>query len=160
VCRIALFVDAPLEEALATSAVPGIDAVQFHGNESREYLEAFSIRSNLPILRAVRLDGENTLAALDQVGSANVLLDAAVSGAFGGTGVAVDWGLARRAVDTFPQLRIFLAGGLTPENVGEAVAAVRPFAVDVASGVESGTPGRKDAGKVRAFVRAAKQARI
>jgi phosphoribosylanthranilate isomerase len=87
-----------------------------------------------------------------------VLVDAAVAGAYGGTGVLADMAMARKAVERFPRLNITLAGGLTPANVQEAVAAVRPYAVDVASGVEF-APGRKEAELMRVFVGLVSQAR-
>ena len=89
--------------------------------------------------------------------TSSVLVDAAVTGAYGGTGALADMALARKAVERFPRLNITLAGGLTPANVQEAVVAVRPYAVDVASGVES-TPGRKEAELMRAFVGLVSQA--
>ncbi len=81
----------------------------------------------------------------------HILLDAHADNAYGGTGLRLDPLVAAEAVRRFPALRIVLAGGLKPENVAEAVRAVRPYAVDVASGVES-APGKKDEGKMRAFV--------
>ena len=85
-----------------------------------------------------------------------VLLDAYHPDKLGGAGATFDWVLARKAKDAFRK-PIILAGGLTPENVGEAIAAVRPYAVDVSSGVES-EPGRKDLGKLRAFIDAVRRA--
>ena len=82
-----------------------------------------------------------------------LLVDAAVPGAYGGTGCSADLALAAEAVARFPRLYVTLAGGLEPDNVAAAVRRVRPYAVDVASGVES-APGKKDTGKMRAFVQA------
>jgi phosphoribosylanthranilate isomerase len=157
VSRVVLFVNAPLREALEVSALPVVDVVQFHGEETPEYLAAFARECRLPVIRAVRLADESQLHALERLGASNVLVDAAVPGAFGGTGARVDWDLARRAVEEFPHLRILLAGGLTPDNVAEAVDRVRPYAVDVASGVEAAVPGRKDARKMADFVAAARR---
>jgi phosphoribosylanthranilate isomerase len=156
VSRVVLLVNAPLEEALATGALPFVDMVQFHGDESAEYTAAFARGCPKPFLRAIALKAGEPLPELDALGTPNVLLDASVPGAFGGTGVRVDWDLARHAVERFHRLRIYLAGGLTPENVEEAVRRVRPYAVDVASGVEAGQPGRKDPEKMASFVRAAR----
>jgi phosphoribosylanthranilate isomerase len=80
-------------------------------------------------------------------------VDAAVKGAYGGTGVTADWSVAAELAQRYPLL---LAGGLTPENVADAVRQVRPWGVDVASGVEA-SPGKKDAGKMSAFVKAVKR---
>ena len=127
-----------------------IDVAQLHGDEDRAYGEALGV----PFIKAVRAE---TVAGLDAWGTRHVLLDAAGTGEYGGTGAVADWELARAAVAEFPQLQILLAGGLTPENVGEAVAAVRPAGVDVAGGVES-APGVKDADLVREFVARARGA--
>ncbi len=156
VSRVVLFVNAPLREALEISALPVVDVVQFHGEEPPEYLAEFARECDRPVIRAVRLGEASALGSLERMGTWNVLVDAAVAGAFGGTGARVDWDLARKAVEEFPHLRILLAGGLTPENVAEAVQRVGPYAVDVASGVEGSVPGRKDPRKMAAFVAAAK----
>jgi phosphoribosylanthranilate isomerase len=84
-----------------------------------------------------------------------VLLDSAAAGEFGGSGRTFPWKIARDFVQAHPHLRVILAGGLTPENLAKAVALVRPFGVDVTSGVES-APGRKDHARMRAFIAAAR----
>ena len=150
VTRVALCINKPLEEAMAIAQLPWVDALQFHGDESVEYCERFS-KAGVPFIRAVRLGNAEDLEKLDGWSTSSVLVDAAVTGAYGGTGALADMALARKAVERFPRLNITLAGGLTPANVQEAVVAVRPYAVDVASGVES-TPGRKEAQLMRAFV--------
>jgi len=145
VTRVAVLVNATMEEARRVAEHPAIDMVQFHGDETSEYLETFA-RLDRPFLVAVRLPAK-------QVPTRHVLLDAAVPGAYGGTGHTVDFALARAFVTENPETNVILAGGLTPQNVQTAIATVQPFAVDVASGVES-APGRKDAVKMRAFVSA------
>lgn len=145
VTRVAVLVNATMDEARRVAEHPAIDMVQFHGDETGEYLEAFA-RLGRPFIVAVRLPAK-------QVPTCHVLLDAAVPGAYGGTGQTVDFALARTFVTENPATNVILAGGLTPQNVGAAVAVVKPFAVDVASGVEL-SPGRKDAEKMRAFVAA------
>jgi phosphoribosylanthranilate isomerase len=158
VTRVVLCINAPLEEALELSALSGVDAVQFHGEESREYLAEFARHSPRPFIRAVRLENEATLGTLNHWGTSHVLVDAAVPGAFGGTGALADTQLARAAVERFPSLNVVLAGGLNPENVAHAVRCVKPYAVDVASGVESTEPGRKDFRKMAAFVESVRNA--
>jgi phosphoribosylanthranilate isomerase len=101
--------------------------------------------------------GPDSLAAVPDFFTATVLLDSGGEGEFGGTGRRFPWDLARRFVEANPELQVVLAGGLTPENVGEAIATVRPFGVDVTTGVES-SPGRKDYGRLRAFIAAARAA--
>lgn len=153
VCRVALCVNASEDEVKQVAALPFIDLLQFHGDESRESCRKFA-KSGKAFVRAVRVGADKDLEGLDQWGTQNVLLDAAVSGSYGGTGALLDCELAVRARERYPMLSLTLAGGLDPENVGSVVGRLRPFAVDVASGVES-APGRKDFGKMRAFVGAA-----
>lgn len=124
-----------------------LDAVQMHGNESPK--QAAYCADDLPVFKAFRVSPRFSMSEFRRFRRASAfLLDAAQSGKFGGTGKSFDWSIAMRAAKKH---RIILAGGLTPENVAEAILTVRPYAVDVASGVES-RPGIKDPGKLRAFV--------
>ncbi len=153
--RIAVLVDAPLEEALRIATTTGIDAVQFHGNESSEYLAHFA-ESGRRFLVARRLGGFADISTMHATGSERILIDANVPGEYGGTGVTVDFTLASEFVRMHPEAKVILAGGLTPENVSEAVNRVHPYGVDVASGVEC-EPRAKDPQKVRSFIAAVKQ---
>ena len=130
----------------------GLALAQLHGDESASYCETLG----RPVLKAIRLkDRRSFLALAEFKGRAQVrgfLVDAYSSEAYGGTGQVTDWSLAAEAAAAAP---ILLAGGLTPENVGAAIARVRPYGVDVSSGVEA-SPGCKDHDKVRAFIRAAR----
>ncbi len=155
VLRTGLFVDASESEIRDTLARVRLDAVQLHGDEPPEL--GIALRSSVRVLKAFRVWGESTLETLPAYFEAADawLLDAYVPGAHGGTGARFDWNLA--TVAKRHGKPIILAGGLTPENVGMAVKTVRPYAVDVSSGVES-SPGRKDAAKVAAFIRATKEA--
>ncbi len=128
------------------------DFLQLHGDEAPEVLQALQSRA----FKVLRVGTPADLALADAYGGDRILVDARVPGVLGGTGVQVDpaWveGLARRRP-------VVLAGGLTPENVAVAIDAVRPFGVDVASGVEiPGAPGQKDPDKVRLFVENARRA--
>lgn len=152
VTRVALCVNAPLEEALRIAALPYIDAVQLHGDETPDYCRQVAALKR-PMIRAVRLESFEQAATLGQWGTRQVLIDAAVAGAYGGTGARLELDLAARVVGHGRGLCLTLAGGLDPGNVGEAVRVVRPYAVDVASGVEN-APGRKDVSRMRAFVQA------
>ena len=146
---VGVFVDPSHDEAVAAAAVSGVQVLQLHGDEPPEACRAFQ----LPVVKGLRVGGPEALAELDRyAGLAGILLDAASPG-YGGSGLTFDWAIARAAAARVPLL---LAGGLTPDNVGEAVRAVRPWAVDVASGVES-SPGVKDPVKLAAFIRAAKE---
>ena len=153
VTKVVLCVNHTLEEALRLGALPFIDVAQFHGDESDGFCAQYSADGRSHI-RAVRPRSREELDRLPMLGTRQVLLDAAVAGAYGGTGARADLELAATAVSRFPRLTVTLAGGLEPDNVAEAVRLVRPYAVDVASGVES-VPGRKDPFKMRDFVQAA-----
>lgn len=148
--KVGVFVNAPSTQVEQLAARVGLDLLQFHGDEDADYLAPFATRA----IRALRVQGPADLRALDGLAVDTVLLDAP-SANYGGSGTTFDWSLARQA-RTFGK-KLLLAGGLTPENVAQAVREVRPFGVDVASGVES-APGIKDHAKIRAFVRAAKEA--
>jgi phosphoribosylanthranilate isomerase len=130
----------------------GLALAQLHGDESAAYCEALG----RPMLKAIRLkDRRSFLALAEFQGRAGVrgfLVDAFSPDAYGGTGQVADWALAAEAASA---ATILLAGGLTQENVSQAIHLVHPYGVDVSSGVEAG-PGKKDHEKVRAFVRAAK----
>ena len=151
VMRVGVFVNA--EEAFVHQALTEcmLNILQFHGDETPEEYSRYPVMT----LKAFRVQGEETLAELKAHPSAGYLLDAYVKDALGGTGATFNWDLAVRAQGFGKP--IFLAGGLTPENVAEAVRKVQPFGVDVSSGVES-EPGRKDAEQMRTFVAAAKGA--
>ena len=151
VMRVGVFVNA--EEAFVHQALTEcmLNILQFHGDETPEECSRYPVMT----LKAFRVQGEETLAQLEAYPSAGYLLDAYVKDALGGTGATFNWDLAVRAQEFGKP--IFLAGGLTPENVAEAVRKVQPFGVDVSSGVES-EPGRKDAKQMRTFVAAAKGA--
>jgi len=145
---VGVFADADAETIDRTAEAVGLDLVQLSGDEPWDICD----RLSLPVLKAVKVrDGtsaEEIIAALRP--GAVPLLDTHAEGALGGTGRPFDWSVAAEVARRFP---IVLAGGLTPENVGEAVRRVRPWAVDVSSGVE--TDGVKDVGKIRAFIAAA-----
>jgi len=129
------------------------DAIQFHGDESPEFSSAEGARFPYWI-KALRIRSQADLEAVTAFETPWLLLDAAVPGTYGGSGHAIDWGLAGRFVADHPEKRVILAGGLTPENVNGAIAQVQPHAVDVASGVES-APGAKDPAKIRELITAA-----
>ncbi len=151
VLRVGVFVEAPEDVIRATAARCGLQALQFHGTEPPEFCRRFE----LPVIKAFRIRGPESLAALRAYDTAAWLLDSYVAGQPGGTGTIFNWDLAVEAVRWGRP--VFLAGGLTPDNVAEAVRRVRPYAVDVSSGVES-APGRKDPHRLRALVAAVRAA--
>lgn len=152
VCRVALLINASRSEAERIAALPFIDALQFHGDEDAAYC-GWAAGLGKPIIKAIRARDASLLDAVDSFATPHILLDAHVPGEFGGTGARVDLALARRFRLEHPGLILWLAGGLTAANVGEAVRIVQPRVVDVSSGVES-APGRKEVGKMSAFVSA------
>lgn len=156
VVKIALLVNATLAEMAATAALPFIDALQLHGDEDAAVC-ARAAALGKPLVKAVRARDAADFANADAFSTEHVLLDAHVPGAFGGTGARVDFTLVRAFQAQHPKLTLWLAGGLTPENVADVVRTVRPRVVDVSSGVET-APGRKDFAKMRAFVAAVRQA--
>jgi phosphoribosylanthranilate isomerase len=107
--------------------------------------------------KALPVRGPDSLTNLPDFSTRTLLLDSGGAGEFGGSGRTFSWEIARAFIEANPQLRVILAGGLSPENVAEAVAAVRPFGVDVTTGVEA-SPGRKDYRRLRAFILAARAA--
>ncbi len=153
VCRVGLFVNATLDEIEAVIDHTVLDAVQLHGNETPEFCEDVSA-FGLPVIRAIGVNGDTLVHQPEDFPGTHLLLDAFDPQAFGGTGKSFQWEIAKRVIASHPERLVILAGGLTPENVGEAVRVISPHAVDVASGVES-APGVKDPDQVRAFVAAA-----
>lgn len=148
VARVGVFVDATPDELAETARVAGLTHVQLHG---RVDVAAARRATRLPVLEGVRVDGPEALERARRSEADLVLLDAHAAGRHGGTGTRFDWGLLERAPLGRPYA---LAGGLTPENAGGAVARLRPAVLDVSSGVER-APGRKDADRVSLFLRAA-----
>jgi phosphoribosylanthranilate isomerase len=148
VVPVGLFVNSPAEEICDTATACGFDTVQLHGDERPNDCRLAPLR----VIKALRVKDRASLAGIDEYPVSALLLDAWVPGSYGGTGRTFNWQLAAVAAR---RRRVVLAGGLTPDNVAEAVRAVRPYAVDVSSGVES-APGRKDPDLVAAFVRNAK----
>ena len=133
-------------------AVAGVDAVQLHGDESIEFCAGLKqLLSDTFLIKVLRVTATFDPAEIEKYDTDAIMLDAFHQELRGGTGQVVDWTVARSARGLVP--RLFLAGGLSPENVGQAIAAVRPYAVDACSSLES-TPGRKNAERIKAFVQA------
>jgi phosphoribosylanthranilate isomerase len=150
ISAVGIFVDWKPSAVTALATSLRLDAVQLHGDECAHHVDFCAKR--LPVIKVLHVGPEFSEKQFPRFRSASAfLLDAAPDAdkpnQFGGTGKTIDWSLARKFAANH---RIILAGGLTPENVAEAIRTVRPYAVDVASGVES-CPGKKDPGKLRAF---------
>jgi phosphoribosylanthranilate isomerase len=149
-----VFVNAPLDEVAAVADGVGLTMVQLHGDEGPAYCAEVARRTGAKVMKAARVRTGADVRALEVFHTDLHLLDAHLAGHYGGTGETFDWDLVRRRRSAVP---LVLSGGLTPANVGAAVAATRPFAVDTASGTEA-RPGVKDPEKVRAFFAAAQAA--
>ena len=153
VISVGVFVNASYETIIETLEVCALNLVQLHGDESPAFLEELGEWAFKAIRPKNADEALNALEKYPQRADAPALLvDAYHPSEYGGSGTLGDWTLARELAAQKP---ILLAGGLTPENVGEAVRQVNPWGVDVASGVES-TPGVKDVAKIAAFISAAK----
>lgn len=148
-----LFVDETPEQVQAVLDAVPLDLLQFHGNETPEYCKQF----NKPFIKAVRVQPGMDLVqyAAKFTGARGLLLDAYVEGVPGGTGHTFDWDLIPREVP----LPLILSGGLNPGNVELATRAVKPYAVDVSSGVET-SPGIKDAEKIADFIKGVRNAEL
>jgi phosphoribosylanthranilate isomerase len=147
---VGVFVDAPRERVEEIAATVGLAAVQFHGDEDVAYCRDWPWRT----IKALRArPGVDLIGLAAGYPTDYLLLDSFAPGRAGGTGVALD----PASATGLPAARLFVAGGLRPETVAEVVRALRPYAVDVASGVEE-RPGRKDHGKIEDFIRRAKAA--
>lgn len=152
--RVAVTVNADDDELrrLHDSAV--IDWIQLHGDETPDRVRSLT-QQGLPVFKALGVRDRSSLKAAAAHDSPTLLLDAYAPNEYGGSGATMDWALGAAAVQEWPDRQIVLAGGLTPDNVAEAIRQVRPAAVDVASGVEI-SPGRKSLELVRAFIEAAR----
>jgi phosphoribosylanthranilate isomerase len=154
VTKVGVFVNEPGETVCAIARAVRLDAAQLHGEETPPLVR--ELAGSLPVIKAFRIRRGFSLARLGRYAGARAfLLDGFRAGLKGGTGHRFDWGLARRASRYG---RIILAGGLRPENVAEAIALARPYAIDVCSGVET-RPGKKAPARVRELMRQVERAR-
>lgn len=151
VTAVGLFVNADIDFLNSTAECCGLDLIQLHGDETPDFCSLVNRR----VVKVFRIRDAQSLDPMKDYRVAGYLLDAYSPQIYGGTGLTFNWDIARDAKKHGP---IILAGGLTPDNVREAVDAVRPYAVDVSSGVEA-APGRKDPDKVRKFIENAKRGR-
>jgi len=153
VSKVGVFVDEPPENVLEISTYTGLDLIQLHGSESPEYCSFY--KKN--VIKAVRVKELSDLEILNRYKTASAfLLDTYSSESFGGTGQTFNWEIA---IEAKKFGNIILAGGLTPDNIEQAVTFVAPYAVDVSSGVEGCIKGKKDHTKIRLFIERAKKSR-
>ncbi|MCP3677797.1 MAG: phosphoribosylanthranilate isomerase [Deltaproteobacteria bacterium] len=150
VTSVGVFVDERHDRISEIVDLVGLDVVQLHGTESPEFCAAVK----RPVVKAFRVTGEEVVSELSRYNVSAYLLDTYREGVSGGTGETFNWDIARKATVSG---RVILAGGLTPENISDAVGQVEPYGVDVSSGVEM-SEGKKDLERVRLFIERAREA--
>ena len=151
---VGVFVNPTLDAVARAADALGLTHLQLHGDEGPAFCSEAGRRTGCKVIKAARVATAADLQALERFRTDFHLLDARVEGLRGGSGQAWDWELASHRRSKVPAI---LSGGLTPDNVAEGIAAVHPYAVDVASGVEA-SPGTKDPAKLEAFLTAARPA--
>ena len=143
---VGVFVNETMEQVQRTAKESGLAVIQLHGDESPEYVRRLREQSGLPVWKALRIAGRESLRQIGRYEADIYLLDTFSAGQYGGAGRRFDWSwLHNISCD-----RVVLAGGLTPENCGEALRMAAPFGIDVSSGVE--TEGWKDSVKIRRLI--------
>jgi phosphoribosylanthranilate isomerase len=150
---VGVFVNEEAQRVRETLAMCALDLAQFSGDESVDTLAALNGAAFKAVRPAGLSEADDLLLRYGRPEAPALLVDANVKGAYGGTGETGNWVVARRLAEKAP---VLLAGGLTPQNVAQAIRAMRPWGVDVASGVES-SPGVKDAGRMAAFMAAVRE---
>lgn len=148
IAAVGVFVNETPEQIEEVLKHVPLDVIQLHGSETAEVVSGVRWRTGLPIWKAVRVQRAAEIAAAQQLGADRLILEGHVPGQAGGTGVTADWHLI---ADARPAQPFFLAGGLTPENVADAIALVQPDGVDFSSGIE--TNGVKDIEKMKTIVK-------
>lgn len=150
--RVGVFVNE--EEAVIRRVCreAGLSLIQLHGDESPEFCRRFE----LPVIKVLRARDESSLAAVAAYDTGFILLEPYLPGKYGGTGIPADWAIAARLVQTYPQKRFFLAGGIGPDNVIAAVRQVAPYAVDASSALEH-RPGLKNHEKIERLLKAVRE---
>ena len=147
--KVGVFVNEPIEKVLETADIAGLDAIQLHGDEGHDYVTELHKRTKKEIIKAVRVTPEFNVANVIDFDADAILLDGFSKEEYGGTGKAFDWKIVKDARTLIESL--YLAGGITIENVREAIREVRPYAIDVCSSIES-SPGKKDEEKLHSFM--------
>jgi phosphoribosylanthranilate isomerase len=152
VTAVGVFVNEPEDNLLAAAREAGLHQLQLHGDESPKIVAR--LQREFPVVKALRVKGRSVGLQAKRFANADaLLLDAFDAEQFGGTGRTFDWNLVRNGAR---KRKLFLAGGLTPENIRDAMRIAKPYAVDVCSGVES-RPGKKDSRKIEALMRAVRR---
>jgi phosphoribosylanthranilate isomerase len=153
--KVAVLVNPTLSDALQLAELDFIDSLQLHGMESPAFCQSLA-EAGVRFTKAVPITTGKALIGYEHFFTRSVLLDSSSARGFGGTGETLPWPVARAFIEDHPALEVTLAGGLTPENVADAIHQVEPFGLDVTTGVES-SPGRKDRDRLRAFLSAVRR---
>jgi phosphoribosylanthranilate isomerase len=153
---VGVFVNQPIDEIADRVDILGLTHVQLHGDEGPSFCSAVAQRTGAKVIKAVRIGHAADLRDLERFHTDYHLLDTSKDGQYGGTGATWDWKLVAHRRNKIP---VILSGGLTAANVADGIAAVQPYAVDVASGVEA-SPGVKDPDKLEAFFSAVQSVHV
>jgi len=154
VIKIGVFVNETIERICEIATIAGLDVIQLHGDEDNRFIQEAHMMSGLPVIKAIRVSSDFDPSQAKHSSAEAILLDKYSPHEHGGTGETFDWEIAQ-GVSTLVE-RLYLAGGLTPENVAEAIEKVRPYAIDVCSRIES-EPGKKDVEKLKRFIAAVRE---
>ena len=150
ILNVGVFVNENSESVVDIAARANLHAVQLHGDESPDYVQKLR---DIDVIKAFRISDGFDEKQLDEFNVDSILIDAFSVNEYGGAGVTCDWHISKRIADRFPKM--FLSGGLSADNVQQAIKSVRPYAVDACSLLES-SKGKKDAARLEAFLKAAK----
>ncbi len=150
ITSVGVFVNQDLDEIKRILDITGVNTVQLHGDESPEFCGSVTASVPAKVIKAIRVKDSLDAGSLAQYPVQAILLDTYSDAEYGGTGKSFDWGILK---DIDIEQKVILSGGLSPDNVAQAVEAVKPYAVDVNSGVEAG-PGKKDHEKLKKFIEA------
>jgi len=155
VIAVGVFVNESIDTVSGIASETGIDLIQLHGDETPAFVKNLRDSTGLQVIKAFRVSDQFNAAEVQNYEVDAILLDSYSASERGGTGEKFDWNVAAQVRELIPKL--YLAGGLNPQNVGEAIRSVRPFALDACSGLES-SKGIKDRRKVEAFIRNVREA--
>lgn len=154
VLKVGVFVNVSREVIRKTAREARLDAIQLHGDEPFEFAAVLKTELKLPLIRAFKATAALARSGeIDRYIEDSILLDADIADLYGGSGEVADWSIVRRFSESHP--RVYLAGGLNPDNVADAIRTANPFAVDACSGLEA-EKGKKDHEKLQAFISAAR----
>jgi len=152
---VGVFVNKSVNDVIKIATESNISVIQLHGDESRTYVYDVRSKTHLKVMKVFRIAKEFSITEIEKYSADAILIDACSPDLYGGSGEMADWNIAKTIAANHS--KVYLAGGLSVENVVDAIKFVRPYAVDVASGVES-SPGKKDPKKLEAFIKNAKNA--